>query len=216
MPVGLVGGLAAGIGEGLTGLASTALQGFYNRQEAAKSRAFTAEQNQLERDFNAQQAEIARQFEERMSSTAYQRSKADMELAGINPALQFLNSSGAASASTPSGQAASAGGSGATSAASITPAKIDPVRTFLEVQNAAAQSAATKAKMEDLGVEREYKRALTFFYDQRRKEIEDQQANSARDKRAFEKFDQEASKHGMTADDYASYLGELSKSFYGD
>ena len=181
MAVGLVGGLAAGIGEGLTGLANTALQAKYNREEAEKSRAFTAEQNQLERDFNAQQAEIARQFEERMSSTAYQRSKADMEAAGINPALQFLNSSGAAAASTPSGQAASAGGSGSSAAASISGAKMDPVSTFLEVQQMAAQAAATKAKMEDLGVEREYKRALTAFYNKRLEQYKDEKKSSARD-----------------------------------
>lgn len=181
MALGLVGGLAAGIGEGLTGLANTALQAKYNREEAEKSRAFTAEQNQLERDFNAQQAEIARQFEERMSSTAYQRSKADMEAAGINPALQFLNSSGAAAASTPSGQAASGGGSGSSAAASISGAKMDPVSTFLEVQQMAAQSAATKAKMEDMGVEREYKRALTAFYNKRLEQFKDEKKSSARD-----------------------------------
>lgn len=55
---------------------------------------------------NRAQNEINRQFQERMSNTAYQRGRADMEKAGINP---LLMAGGGNTASTPSGS--SGGGS---------------------------------------------------------------------------------------------------------
>lgn len=56
--------------------------------------------------FNAWQAKKDRDFQERMSNTAYQRSVADMEKAGINPALMY--GQGQAPASTPGGSSATA------------------------------------------------------------------------------------------------------------
>lgn len=53
--------------------------------------------------FTANEAEKQRQYETEMSNTAYQRQVADMQDAGINPALAMSGSSGA---STPSGSAA--------------------------------------------------------------------------------------------------------------
>lgn len=58
-------------------------------------------------EYNAVQAQIARNFTERMANTQYQRGVADMQAAGINPALAMT--SGASPAPTPSGVAASAG-----------------------------------------------------------------------------------------------------------
>lgn len=65
----------------------------------AEKEAMTAEQN-----YNAEQAEIGRQWEERMANTQYQRSVADMQSAGLNPAMMY-GSAGASS--TPSAPVAS-------------------------------------------------------------------------------------------------------------
>lgn len=56
-------------------------------------------------EFNAEQARIQREWETQMSNTAYQRAVADMEKAGLNPAM--LYASGGNGASTPNGANAS-------------------------------------------------------------------------------------------------------------
>lgn len=50
--------------------------------------------------FSAQQAQLARDYDTQMSNTSYQRGVADMQAAGVNPALMY--GQGAAGASTPS------------------------------------------------------------------------------------------------------------------
>lgn len=54
-------------------------------------------------EFNAQQAQKNRDYQTEMSNTAYQRGVADMQAAGLNPALMFGNGN---AASSPSGNMA--------------------------------------------------------------------------------------------------------------
>ena len=64
---------------------------------SAASMGFQAYQNQLDRDFNASQAQIQRDWEERMASSSYQRTVADMEKAGLNPAVMMAANQGVSS-----------------------------------------------------------------------------------------------------------------------
>lgn len=96
-----------------------------NAASQEKSQAFNAEQAELNRSFQSDQAARAMefaggqasqqmQFQKDMSSSAYQRSRRDMEAAGLNPMMMF-GSGGPAS--TPSG-AAGSGSMGSGSSAS--------------------------------------------------------------------------------------------------
>lgn len=61
--------------------------------------------NRQQQEFNSAQAQKNRDWQEKMSNSAYQRATADLEKAGLNPALL---AGGNSPASTPSGGVASA------------------------------------------------------------------------------------------------------------
>lgn len=68
-----------------------------------EANAFTASQAAEDRAFQANEAQKAREWEQQMSNTSYQRQLADMQAAGVNPALALGGSaSGASTPSSPS------------------------------------------------------------------------------------------------------------------
>lgn len=85
--------------------------------------------------FSAEEAQKQRDWQEEMSNTAYQRQVADMQKAGINPALMY-GGAGASGASTPSGAGAS----------SISPGTgLDPVSAIMDMALLGAQVENIKA-----------------------------------------------------------------------
>lgn len=113
------------------------------RIENEKARAHATSERMKSEVFNAEQAKIARDFEQYMSNTSYQRKMADLEKAGINPALAISGGG----ASTPTGHAARSsaspsGASGTADGANLLRAIAPMVSMVLMGVNSGAKAAA--------------------------------------------------------------------------
>lgn len=107
------GGLIDSLGEFVFGDLHRSISGSGLTTSEIQQNEFNAEQADLARQFNAEQAAIQRNWQTEMDNTKVQRSVADMQAAGVNPAM-MMGGSGV-TAGTPSGAAASgpaASGSG--------------------------------------------------------------------------------------------------------
>jgi hypothetical protein len=83
---------------------------FSSDTSAQNTQANIAAQQQMQaqtQSFNAGQAQIARDYNTQMSSTAYQRSSADMKAAGLNPSMMFGSGGPASVPSSPSASVSS-------------------------------------------------------------------------------------------------------------
>ena len=120
---------------------------------------FTHSENALARDFNAEQARQQMEFQERMANTQYQRGVADMQAAGVNPALAYSQGGNVA----PSGAAGSSSG-----ASSVDPGRgmtmsdiLSALRYRKEIALLDKQTKLTESQAKDTEASAELKKAQT-------------------------------------------------------
>lgn len=104
--VGAIGAIAGGAISAGYDAYQQQLNRDFNRNEALLQRNWASDEAQLDRSFQSLEAEKARDWQEYMSNTQYQRMRADLESAGINPTVFF---SGGSSGSTAYGTTAPSG-----------------------------------------------------------------------------------------------------------
>lgn len=71
----------------LGGIISSVAGAAVNAHAYKRNRVYADEVRQEQNQFNAEQAQIAREYNQQMDNTKYQRQVADMQAAGVNPAL---------------------------------------------------------------------------------------------------------------------------------
>lgn len=101
---GLLKGAQGLLGNGfLGGIISSVAGAAVNAHAYKKNRVYADEVRQEQNLFNAEQAQIARDYNQQMDNTKYQRQVADMQAAGVNPALAMQG--GVSTQATSSAQA---------------------------------------------------------------------------------------------------------------
>jgi len=146
------GGLAGAVIGGVSSFIGGAQANEANSAQAARSMAFTDEQQRRQFEFNNDQAIAARAWTQGMSDTAYRRSMKDMRKAGLNPILAYKQGG----ASAPSGASASGGmssGSQAQMKDIVTPAMASAMQvatTTTNLKNIQAQTEMQQIRNRDL------------------------------------------------------------------
>lgn len=137
--------------------------------------------------FNAAEAQKARDFEQQMSNTSYQRQLADMEAAGVNPALAMGGN--ANGASTPSGEAAAAGSdpSGGLGMSDLMNVLLAPLSVAQGIKGIQDMTASIKNKNADV----EVKNANIRKIDQEIKESEARTTGIEGNNKWLEQFNQD-------------------------
>lgn len=111
-------------------------------QENTLNREFNSAEAALNRDFQHNEAALQRSWYEDLSSSAYQRSVADMQKAGINPILAYSQGGAAAATSgIPTGSAASYNVGGGDTLSSV----ISSVADLVSAINGSGRKVNTRA-----------------------------------------------------------------------